>query len=124
MRYLIMAAIALPLLVGGCAGPEHLQLRDGYTVDHSWVSPSHNSRVRHLVLHYTDIDEAGSLEVLTGPHVSTHYVLPLPARHYRGEPLVYQLVDEERRAWHAGAKIGRASCRERVESAGVGGAWE
>ena len=103
MRYLIMAAIALPLLVGGCAGPEHLQLRDGYTVDHSWVSPSHNSRVRHLVLHYTDIDEAGSLEVLTGPHVSAHYVLPLPARHYRGEPLIYQLVDEERRAWHAGA---------------------
>lgn len=87
----------------GCAGPEHLEKRDGYVVDHTHVSPSHTSRVRHLVLHYTDVGEAESLAVLTGPHVSAHYVLPLPPREHRGQPLVYQLVDEERRAWHAGA---------------------
>ena len=120
MRYLIMAAIlALPLLVGGCAGPEQREQRDGYTVDHTWVSPSHNSRVRHLVLHYTDIDEAGSLEVLTGPYVSAHYVLPLPARHYRGEPLVYQLVDEERRAWHAGASAWKERTNINDSSIGI-----
>ncbi|NIC06658.1 peptidoglycan recognition protein family protein [Billgrantia bachuensis] len=89
--------------LAGCAAPEHLEKRDGYVVDHTHVSPSHGSRVHHLVLHYTDVDEAESLAVLTGPHVSSHYVLPMPARERRGQPLVYQLVDESRRAWHAGA---------------------
>ena len=89
--------------LAGCATPEHMQQRDGYVVDHTHVAPSHNSRVRHLVIHYTDVDQAESLATLTGPHVSSHYVLPLPPRAHRGQPQVYQLVDEERRAWHAGA---------------------
>lgn len=99
----------LALLLAACAGPglepatAPLEPRPGYVVDHTHVAPSHNSRVRHLVLHYTDVDEAQSLATLTGPHVSSHYVLPLPARAHRGQALVYQLVDEERRAWHAGA---------------------
>lgn len=94
--------LALLPALGGCT-PTHLEPRDGYAVDRSHVSPSHTSRVRHLVLHYTDVGEAESLAVLTGPHVSAHYVLPLPARERHGQPLVFQLVDEERRAWHAGA---------------------
>lgn len=94
---------SLALLLAACASPRPLEQRKGYVVDHSHVAPSHNSRVRHLVMHYTDVDETESLATLTGPHVSSHYVLPLPARQRAGEPLVYQLVDEERRAWHAGA---------------------
>lgn len=99
----LAAILLLALLLGACAAPGRLEPRDGYVVDHSRVAPSHHSRVRHLVMHYTDVDEAASLAVLTGPHVSAHYVLPLPARRRRGEPLIYQLVDESRRAWHAGA---------------------
>lgn len=98
-----VAIAFLALLLTACAGPGQLEKRPGYVVDHTHVAPSHNSRVRHLVMHYTDVDEAESLAVLTGPRVSSHYVLPLPAREHRGQPLVYQLVDEERRAWHAGA---------------------
>ncbi|MGR2740113.1 N-acetylmuramoyl-L-alanine amidase [Billgrantia sp. Q4P2] len=99
----IASAVIAGAWLSGCATPEPLEQRNGYVVDHTHVSPSHTSRVRHLVMHYTDVDEAESLAVLTGPHVSAHYVLPLPARDHRGQPLVYQLVDEERRAWHAGA---------------------
>ncbi|KAA0013867.1 N-acetylmuramoyl-L-alanine amidase [Billgrantia pellis] len=88
--------------LAGCASPT-FEARQGYGVEHRFTSPSHNSRVRHLVLHYTDVNEAESLAALTGPHVSAHYVLPLPARERHGRPLVYQLVDENRRAWHAGA---------------------
>lgn len=106
MRRTTTALLATALLLGGCAAP--LERRDGYRVDHAHVSPSHHSRVRHLVMHYTDVDEAESLATLTGPHVSAHYVVPLPARRQQGEPLVYQLVDESRRAWHAGASAWQA----------------
>ncbi|WP_104203999.1 N-acetylmuramoyl-L-alanine amidase [Billgrantia saliphila] len=98
---LMGTALAGAWLVG-CASPT-FEARQGYGVEHRFTSPSHNSRVRHLVLHYTDVNETESLAVLTGPHVSAHYVLPLPPREQRGQPLVYQLVDESRRAWHAGA---------------------
>lgn len=97
------AVLLASLLLGACAVPSPYERRDGYRVDHRHEAPSHGSRVRHLVMHYTDSDEARALAVLTGPHVSAHYVLPLPSRQYHGAPLVYQLVDESRRAWHAGA---------------------
>lgn len=104
--------------LAGCAAPVHLEQRDGYVADRSHVAPSHNSRVRHLVIHYTDINEAQSLAVLTGPRVSSHYVLPLPAREQHGQPLVYQLVDESRRAWHAGASAWRG--RSHINDTSIG----
>lgn len=94
--------ILMTLGMTGCSGMSGLESRDGYIIDQRQVSPSHSSRIRHLVIHYTDSDESRSLTVLTGPRVSAHYVLPLPARRVHGQPLVYQLVDESRRAWHAG----------------------
>lgn len=89
------------LLLSACAGT--LEPRDGYVADHRHVASSHSSRVRHLVLHYTDDGQARSLATLIGPRVSSHYLVPLPARYVGGQPRVYQLVDETRRAWHAGA---------------------
>nr|WP_299241851.1 N-acetylmuramoyl-L-alanine amidase [uncultured Halomonas sp.] len=91
--------MVIALVMASCSG---LEQRPGYIVDQRHVSPSHSSRIRHLVIHYTDGNESHSLATLTGPRVSAHYVLPLPARRSRGQPLVYQLVDESRRAWHAG----------------------
>lgn len=70
--------------------------------------------MRHLVLHYTDGDEAEALTALTGPRVSSHYVLP------RGpEGRVYQLVEETRRAWHAGASRWRGSADINATSIGL-----
>lgn len=106
--------LLLTLTLGACAGPGPLERRAGYTVDHTHESPSHNSRVRHLVLHYTDGDEAEALATLTGPRVSSHYVLP------RGpEGRVYQLVEESRRAWHAGASRWRGSADLNATSIGI-----
>lgn len=119
-RWTTLLGIAMAgIWLAGCAGPEHLEERDGYVVDHAHVSPSHTSRVRHLVFHYTDVDEAESLAVLTGPHVSAHYVLPLPARDHHGQPLAYQLVEEERRAWHAGASAWRGRTNINDTSIGI-----
>lgn len=117
MRFRVLLPLMLwllTLMLSACAGPESLERRAGYTVDHTRVAPSHNSRVRHLVLHYTDGDEAEALATLTGPRVSSHYVLPRePA------PRVYQLVDESRRAWHAGASRWRRDADLNATSIGI-----
>lgn len=97
---ILMLGMTLGLGLGACAGPA-VEQRDGYRVDHHHTATAHSSRVRYLVIHYTDADEAESLSALTGPRVSSHYLIPPP--HSTKPPPAYQLVDESRRAWHAGA---------------------
>ncbi|MCH8544675.1 MAG: N-acetylmuramoyl-L-alanine amidase [Alcanivorax sp.] len=98
-----LLALLMCVPFSGCSQLTQTERRDGYVVDRSHVAPSHNSRVYHLVIHYTGHHEARALHTLTGPRVSAHYLMPLPARQSRGgAPLIYQLVEEKRRAWHAG----------------------
>lgn len=71
------------------------------------ASENQSSRIEHLVVHFTSVDFARSMRMLTertGRPVSAHYLVP-----ENGDPSyprqrlsVYRLVDEERRAWHAG----------------------
>lgn len=78
----------LVLLLAGCAG--------GPRIDTRYASAGHDSRVQYIVLHYTSSDFPRSLSVLSGDGVSSHYLIDAqPAR-------IYRLVDEGRRAWHAG----------------------
>lgn len=82
-------AIALcGLLLAGCAS----DLR----IDDSHVSKGQSSRVQYIVLHYTSADRQRSLALLTEGEVSAHYLID------NAPPTVYRLVDENRRAWHAG----------------------
>lgn len=92
--YVVVCLIALT----ACSGTPTIESRDGYQVDHRYQSSAQSSRVRYLVLHYTDSNVRRSLRTLTGPHVSSHYLVTRVST-----PTVYQLVDESRRAWHAGA---------------------
>jgi N-acetylmuramoyl-L-alanine amidase len=69
----------------------------GLSLDRSHRAVSHDSRVQFLVLHYTDLPLAASLDRLTTANVSSHYLIG-----DEPEPILYQLVDESRRAWHAG----------------------
>lgn len=66
-----------------------------------------NHRVRFLVMHYTAVNFKGSISALTGPSVSAHYLIPDPSdKTYIDagfkEMRIFQLVDENQRAWHAG----------------------
>jgi N-acetylmuramoyl-L-alanine amidase len=68
---------------------------------------SFNTRVRFLIFHYTAGNFSSSVNALTGPNVSAHYLVPditdpsyLKAG-YTGQE-VFNLVDETKRAWHAG----------------------
>lgn len=64
-------------------------------------------RVRFLVMHYTAIDFKASVTALTGSSVSTHYLIPDPSEKTYidagfKDMRIFNLVDENERAWHAG----------------------
>lgn len=70
-------------------------------------SANQNSRVSIIVIHHTSADFGDSLNILTKPSsypVSSHYLIPEPGDPSYGKNAlkIYQLVDESRRAWHAG----------------------
>jgi len=69
-------------------------------------SANQDGRVRFLVIHFTDENFERSLDLLTRPHdnpVSAHYLVSRAGEYARPQPTVLRLVDEARRAWHAGA---------------------
>lgn len=70
---------------------------------YSHPSPAQDSRIRHLVLHYTAANLASSLQMLAGPtaQVSAHYLVS-DVPEADGSIPVYELVKPEQRAWHAG----------------------
>lgn len=80
--------VALLLLLAGCAsGPE---------IDTRYSAAAQDSRAQFIVLHYTSTDFEHSLELLSRGEVSSHYLID------RAPAKIYRLVDENRRAWHAG----------------------
>jgi N-acetylmuramoyl-L-alanine amidase len=65
-------------------------------------------RIRFLVMHYTAVDFAASVKLLSGDgRVSAHYLVPDPTEQtyidtgFKGMH-IFNLVDENERAWHAG----------------------
>ena len=96
-----------------------MQNRGTYIADTQYHAKNADSRVRFLVMHYTEIDEARSLAVLTGDEVSVHYVVPDAPRIRDGEPVVYQLVPEDKRAWHAGQSYWQGATELNASSIGI-----
>ena len=81
------ALLCAILLLSGCSSLKF---------DDSYQSVGQDSRVQFIVLHYTSSDLPRSLYLLTEKEVSSHYLIAeQPAT-------IYRLVDENRRAWHAG----------------------
>jgi N-acetyl-anhydromuramyl-L-alanine amidase AmpD len=74
---------------------------------HDAPSANQNSRIQHLVIHFTSEHFQESLRLLTQKTdrpVSVHYLVPEPGdeTYDRRRLVVHRLVPEERRAWHAG----------------------
>jgi N-acetylmuramoyl-L-alanine amidase len=109
------AAAGAALLLAGCA-----TLGDTVRVE----SANQDSRVNIVVIHHTSEDFGGSLHVLTeetSRPVSSHYLVPEPLDpSYAGRKLkVYQLVDEEQRAWHAGTSYWKGQTKLNNVSVGI-----
>lgn len=87
-----LAALTL-LVLTACAGTAPSDLE----IDRSIQAKSHDSRVKFIVLHYTATGNKASIKILSEHNVSSHYLITDEPR-----PTIYKLVDESRRAWHAG----------------------
>ncbi|WP_370887095.1 N-acetylmuramoyl-L-alanine amidase [Caballeronia sp. RCC_10] len=112
-------ALACAVAVTLTACTSTMQNRGTYIADTQYHAKNADSRVRFLVMHYTEIDEARSLAVLTGDEVSVHYVVPDAPRIRDGEPVVYQLVPEDKRAWHAGQSYWQGATELNASSIGI-----
>jgi N-acetylmuramoyl-L-alanine amidase len=101
----IRAAALACLLLAGCAG--------GPAIDRSRTAVSQDSRVQYVILHFTWSDWESSLATLADGPVSSHYLV-------RDDPVrIYQLVDESRRAFHAGASSWRGHTQLNAASIGI-----
>lgn len=98
--------IFLVALLSGCAS--------GPRIDTSFSAVSQDSRVRYLVLHYTFGDFPTSLKVLTEQQVSSHYLVDDGAGFK-----IYRLVDESRRAYHAGLGSWKGNTSLNASSIGI-----
>ena len=96
-------------------------------IDTSFPARNFNERngepVRQVILHYTAAPFASSLRTLTQDGVSAHYLLPDPdACDYRvggyDELRAFRLVDEDKRAWHAG--VSQWGGRDNLNSRAIG----
>lgn len=103
MKYLL-PIIGFTLLAG-CAG--------GPPIDHRYASVSQDSRVRYVILHYTEADFSHALAILTRGNVSSHYLIA------DNPAAIYQLVDESRRAYHAGVSAWKNDAQLNVSSIGI-----
>jgi N-acetylmuramoyl-L-alanine amidase len=113
----VLALALLCSVLAACASNEIN--RGAYIADTSLHAKGVDSRVRFLVMHYTRSDEARSLSTLTGDDVSVHYVVPPAPRIENGEPVVYQLVPENLRAWHAGVSEWQGTTELNAASIGI-----
>jgi len=98
-------ALAAAALLAGCAGPR---------IDTRYSAQGQDSRVQFLILHYTNENLADSLRILTRQPVSAHYLLSDET-----PPVVYRLVDEGRRAWHAGDSAWQGHALLNASSIGI-----
>lgn len=84
----VLAILGMMALLAGCGS--------GPRIDSRYTSLGQDSRAQFIVLHYTSAYMQRSLELLRQDDVSSHYLIGV------SPPTIYRLVDENRRAWHAG----------------------
>ena len=95
----------LLVALAGCASGPH--------IDTSYTAKGQDSRARFLIIHYTAGGFQGSLKWLTEGPVSSHYLVnDNPAA-------IYGLVDDSRRAYHAGISYWKGNTQLNASSIGI-----
>lgn len=104
MNLKLVFAAALTLLLSGC---------NTLYIDRTYTAKSQDSRAQFLILHYTAGGFQGSLKTLIEGPVSSHYLVD------ENPPTVYQLVDDNRRAYHAGVSSWKGATALNASSIGI-----
>ncbi|MDT9587044.1 MAG: N-acetylmuramoyl-L-alanine amidase [Candidatus Arsenophonus melophagi] len=99
MRKLLMILL---LIITGCSSKPPIVDMGNYYIDKSFSPISQDDRVKFLIFHYTTVNDARSLQILTQTQVSAHYLIPEVPKTKSGKPVIFSLVPEHKRAWHAG----------------------
>lgn len=86
----------------------------GVPIDVSRTAQGQDSRVMFLIIHYTVLNLPDSIRVLTEQQVSSHYLITDEA-----SPRIMRLVDEFRRAWHAGRSSWQGNRMLNASSIGI-----
>lgn len=97
------------VLLGGCA--------TGLKINTTYTATSQDSRVQFLIIHFTTVNLPSSLKTLTQGRVSSHYLVS--ERQGSVPATVYQLVDENRRAYHAGVSSWKGATALNASSIGI-----
>lgn len=97
----VIIATSITLALTGCAVTDFDASFNSWA-DTSYSSSSFNERIRYIVIHYTALNDRESLKVLTSGEVSAHYLIPEKNTCKKAGPCVYQLVPDDKRAWHSG----------------------
>ena len=85
-----------------------------FQVDSStYISRGKEERIKFIILHYTALDNVGSIRELTGG-VSAHFLVL-----DEDDNKIYNLVPLEQRAWHAGASAFRGRTNINDTSVGI-----
>jgi N-acetylmuramoyl-L-alanine amidase len=92
-------------LLAGCPGRP--------PVDTTYSSKTQDDRVQFLIIHFTSEEFASSLKMLTAGPVSSHYLVR------DDPPTVFRLVDESRRAYHAGLCSWKGQTQLNAASIGI-----
>jgi N-acetylmuramoyl-L-alanine amidase len=100
----LLCSLALCLLTACAAGPR---------LDYTYTSQNWDSRAQYLVIHFTSENFESALKTLTTGPVSSHYLVR------DDPPTIYRLVDENRRAWHAGVSSWKGQTQLNAASIGI-----
>lgn len=85
------------LLISCSSNPKKGKEANLHIDSKTYRAKNFDNRIRGIVLHYTAINNAASIRALTQAQVSSHYLIT-----DRPKDPIYSLVDNDKRAWHAG----------------------
>jgi len=110
----VLSLSMMALLLSACVSSG-----GNYYLETSQPSKSVDQRIRFLVMHYTAEEFDSSLDTLTNEQVSAHYLIPEVRQLKMGKPVIWQLVPESLRAWHAGVSEWRGRTNINDTSIGI-----
>ncbi|BBH53073.1 N-acetylmuramoyl-L-alanine amidase [Fluviispira sanaruensis] len=113
MKFPASAICIIATIIISCGKSTDYIVDKSYQIDDKNSSRGQNERASSLIFHYTALPFEESLRVLTAGAVSAHWLVP------ENGNKIYKLVDENKRAYHAGISTWKGRTNINDTSVGV-----